>query len=100
MTTVRIYQPSKSTMQAGKKNTNVWCVDFEPQDSLAPEPLMGWIPAQDMRRELDLSFSSLEEALQFVKIKGFQYTICNPTTVFRVPKSYEINFTCPRIRGC
>ncbi|MBS0271342.1 MAG: ETC complex I subunit [Proteobacteria bacterium] len=99
MTTVRIYQPSKSAMQSGKKNANEWRVGFEPFDPLMPEPLMGWISSKDMSQELDLRFSSLDEALQFVRLKGFDYVIHNPTQVSIVPKSYESNFTCPRIRG-
>jgi hypothetical protein len=99
MTTVRIYQPSQSAMQSGKKKTNKWKVAFEPLDPLTPEPLMGWISSKDMSQELDLIFPTLDEALQFVKLKGLNYVICNPGQVSIAPKSYEINFTCPRIRG-
>ncbi len=99
MTTVRIYQPSKTVMQSGQGKTKKWCVSFETEDPLIPEPLMGWIKSRDMSLELHLSFSSLKEALQFAKLKGVHYTIYNPTEISIIPKSYGANFTNPRIRG-
>lgn len=99
MTTVKIYQPSKTAMQSGKKKMKRWYVDFETEDPLIAESLMGWVSSSDMTQELHLSFSSLSEALAFVSAKGFSYTICNPHQMIGLPKSYAINFTCPRIRG-
>ena len=99
MTSVWIYQPSKTAMQSGKGKTKGWRVEFETNDPLRPEPLMGWIASNDMSEQLHLPFLSLEEAIQFAKAKGLRYTICNPTQVSLIPKSYAANFTCPRIRG-
>lgn len=99
MTTVRIYQPAKIATQSGKGKTKLWVMEFETDDSLTAEPLVGWVKAYDMSQELSLSFLSLEEALQFAKIKGFSYTVYNPCNVFIQPKNYAFNFTCPRVRG-
>jgi len=99
MTTVRIYQPLKSTMQAGKGKTNEWYVTFESKDPLLPNSLMGWVSSQDMRQELRLSFSSLLKAIDYAKINGFRYIVSTPPKSDIRPKSYGFNFTCPRIRG-
>lgn len=99
MPIIRIYQPSKTAMQSGKKKTKFWCVEFETKDSRTPEPLMGWVASKDTSQQLRLSFPSLEEALHFATRKGLSYTVCNPSQIFIVPKSYGLNFTCPRIRG-
>ena len=99
MTTVRIYQPSKTAMQSGKKKTKEWRVEFETRDPLLTEPLMGWVASDDMSQELQLSFSTLREALEFVKAKGVSYTVYSPGAVDVAAKSYATNFTNPRVRG-
>lgn len=99
MTTVRIYQPPKTAMQSGKGKTTLWLMELETADPLTTEPLMGWVASYDMSQELRLSFPSLEAALQFAKLKGFSYRICNPCKIFMTPKNYASNFTDPRIRG-
>jgi hypothetical protein len=99
MPSVRIYQPSKSAMQSGKANTQVWYMTAEPEDPLLPEPIMGWTSSADMSQEVRLAFSSLGKAIEFARLKGFSYTIYNPTKIECEPKSYGENFTCPRVRG-
>jgi hypothetical protein len=99
MTTVRIYQPSKTAMQSGKEKTKKWLVKFETKDPLITEPLMGWVESYDMSQELHLSFPSLSEALSFVTTNGFSYTICNPYQGVMIPKNYATNFTNLRVRG-
>ena len=99
MMTVRIYQPSKSAMQSGMRKTKHWLVEFETKDPLIVDPLMGWIASTDTRQQLQLSFSSLREAIQYAKVKGLDYMICNPSEVTILPKGYGTNFTCSRMRG-
>ncbi len=99
MTTVRIYQPCKTAMQSGKGKINHWVVEFEKNDPMIPDPLMGWVTSGDTHEQLHLPFPSLSEALQFAKVKGLRYVIGNPTPPSIVPKSYGTNFTCPRVRG-
>lgn len=99
MTTVRIYQPLKSTMQAGKGKIKEWCVTFESKDPLLPDPLMGWVSSQDMRQELNIFFPSLLKAIDYAKINGFSYSVCTPSKTETCPKNYGLNFTCSRLRG-
>lgn len=99
MMTVRIYQPSKTALQSGKRKTKQWLVEFETQEHKDIEPLMGWLSSSDTRGQLRLFFSSLEEAIKFAKLKRLSYTISNPARVMPIPKNYGTNFTCSRIRG-
>ena len=99
MTTVRIYQPLKSTMQSGKGKFQGWCVTFESKDPLLPNPLMGWIESQDMRQELCLFFPSLLKAIAYAKINRFHYIVSTSPKTKNSPKNYALNFTCSRIRG-
>lgn len=99
MTTVRIYQPAKTAMQSGLAKTKAWRVDFETQDPLTTEPLMGWVKSKNMTQELHLEFPSLSEALHYATTHGFSYTICSPSKISIIPKNYAANFTNPRVRG-
>ena len=99
MTTVRIYQPCQSAMQSGKGKTNLWVMEFENDDPLMPDPLMGWVSSIDTKEELHLPFPTLEKAIQYAKSKGFEYQIYNSAQNETIPKSYGTNFTCKRMRG-
>ncbi len=99
MTSVRIYQPSKTVMQSGKRKTNKWLIEFETQKDKFIEPLMGWTASSNTRGQLRLFFPTLEEALHFVQSKGFSYKIINPSRIVQKPKNYGTNFTCSRVRG-
>jgi hypothetical protein len=100
MAKVRIYQPSKTAMQSGKGKTKKWLMEFETKDPMATHSLMGWVSSQDTSQQLHLTFSCLREAISYAKEKGLIYTVYNPTQLSSPPKSYGINFTCSRIRGC
>lgn len=99
MTDARIYQPSKTAMQSGRRKTKKWLLEYCDQGSLSLDPLMGWISSRNTSRQLRLFFLSLDEAIQFARRKGLSYTISSPTRIVKKPKSYGINFTCSRIRG-
>jgi len=99
MRTVRIYHSYQTAMQSGKGKTKKWIMEFETDDPLTPEPLVGWVQSSDMTQQLYLSFNSLEEALHFAKVKDFAYTVSNPCQILTVPKNYAFNFTNPRVRG-
>jgi hypothetical protein len=99
MTRARIYKPAKVATQSGMAKTHKWIVEFESQDKLEPEPLMGWVASKDTKRQLRLKFDTLDEALAFTKAKGVEYTIYNPTIRSKRTKDYGDNFTNPRIRG-
>ena len=99
MATVRICQPTKTTMQSGTRNTRAWTLTFEHTLPPLPSTPMGWISGRDMNQELHLKFPTLSKAIDYAKLHGLSYTIHIPSRIEHRPKNYENNFTCPRIRG-
>ncbi len=99
MTDVRIYQPSKTAMQSGKRKTKKWLMEFNTQRYFLIDPFMGWISSANTSGQLRLFFTDLQDAIQFAKQKGLSYTINSPTRILKKPKNYAANFTCSRIRG-
>ena len=97
VTTVNIYQPSKTAMQSGSGNTHSWVLEFEPGAPKLADPLMGWLGSSDTRTQVRLKFDSREEAVDFAKRKGLDYRIQEPKTRRIRPKSYAENFSYQRV---
>ena len=62
MTQARIIQKAKNAMQSGRYGTGQWILEFEPTDAQRADPLMGWAGSRDTRRQLRLSFKTLDAA--------------------------------------
>ncbi len=95
---VRIHQPIKSAMQSGRAGTEEWRIDPEPHTPRTPEPLMGWVSADDTLGELTgrLRFRSPEEAVSFARRKGWDYVIEEPAERRVRPRNYLDNFRIVR----
>lgn len=92
MTDVRIYQPSKTAMQSGMRNTRHWVLAFEPAARPIIDPLMGWVGSTDTRRQVRLTFESADEAIAFARRNGLSYRLIEPKSRQVRPKSYAENF--------
>ncbi|MCP5364672.1 MAG: ETC complex I subunit [Hyphomicrobiales bacterium] len=92
MSFARIYQPSKTAMQSGRARTNQWILEFEPQARKVADPLMGWFGSGDVRRQIRLRFSSLDEAIAYADRHNITYTVQKPHARRIQPKSYADNF--------
>lgn len=91
---VKIFRPTKSAMQSGKKNTKKWLVQpIEEANIRSVDKIMGWISANDTSSQLHFEFPSKEEAIKFATKKGFEYEIEEPKNSSVKPKSYSANFT-------
>lgn len=88
-----IYRPSKSATQSGKARTKEWLVNFEHDGSRYIDNLMGWTGSSDMSQEVNLRFSSLESAINFVKKNYPEYEIILPHKPAYNIRSYADNFT-------
>jgi NADH dehydrogenase ubiquinone Fe-S protein 4 len=98
MAQARIYRPSKTAMQSGRAKTTKWLLEYEIATPRAPDPLMGWSSAGDTLNEISLRFDSLDEALDFAKKHGLDYTIIEPRQPKFKAKSYADNFRYDRPR--
>jgi hypothetical protein len=95
---VRVYRPAKSAAQSGRAKTHQWVVEPELVTPRAPEPIMGWASAGDTLGELNgrLRFASLDEALAFVKHKGWEPVVEQPAERHVQPRNYLDNFKIVR----
>jgi len=90
----KIYQPTKSAMQSGKKNNNKWIMEvLEEENIRSKNELMGWVSADNTSSQLRFEFASKEEAQNFAKTQNFSYEIFEPKRASLKKKSYAANFT-------
>lgn len=97
MSVVRIYQPSKTAMQSGRRKTHKWVLEFEPEAPELPDPLMGWMGSSDTRRQVRLEFATREEAVAYAERNGLHYRLRPPHHPAIRPKSYAENFSANKV---
>ncbi|RZC43288.1 Glyco hydro 20 and/or ETC C1 NDUFA4 domain containing protein [Asbolus verrucosus] len=90
---VRIFEPAKSAMQSGTDNTGHWAMDFETRERWE-NPLMGWCSSGDPLSNMQLEFTTKEEAIQFCEKNGWEWYVQESSfeKPFK-PKSYGVNFS-------
>ncbi len=95
---VRIFRPAKSAAQSGRAKTHQWVVEPELLTARIPEPIMGWASAGDTLGEMKnrLNFPSQEDALAFVKNKGWEVIVEEPAERRVQPRNYLDNFKIVR----
>src|SRR5207253_2638246 len=98
MALARIYRPSKTAMQSGRRQSKKWLLEYEPASRRDPDPLMGWSSAADTLNEVQLRFETIEEAVAFADKHRMQYTIIEPHQRTPKVKSYADNFRYDRVR--
>ena len=84
MTQAHIYQQVKNAMQSGRARVGTWELLFEPTDAQRPDPLTGWAGSADTRRQVRLSFPTLEAAKEYAERQGIEVTHvvpCAPKTL-------------------
>ena len=91
MKRAKIYQPSKTAMQAGNRNTKNWLLEFDTLNT-GINPLMGWETSNDTMSEVKLEFSTKEQAINFAKKNDIMYYIVEPQKRKIIKKSYSDNF--------
>ena len=91
MKKAKIYIPTKTAMQAGRKNEQKWILEFETHDT-GINSLMGWETSTDTMSEVKLEFDSKELAIHFAKKNNIEYYIIDPQKRKIVKKSYADNF--------
>ena len=99
MARARIYRPAKTAMQSGRAQARKWVLEYEPATPRRPDPLMGWASAADTLNEVQLRFSTCDEAVAFADRLGLDYTVIAPQDSAERPKSYADNFRYDRVRS-
>ena len=91
MRRAKIYKPTKTAMQSGKRNSKRWVLKFETLNTEI-NPLMGWESSKDTMSEVKLEFSSKDLAINYAKKNNIEYSIIEPQKRKIVKKSYADNF--------
>lgn len=91
---VRIFKPTRNTMQSGGAKGEKWRIDFDILQGSGrwENPQMGWASSADYMQGTRLSFRSKEDAIHFAEKQGWDYFV-QPETVKRIPpKNYSENY--------
>ena len=91
MIKAKIYKPTKTAMQSGKRNTKNWLLEFDTLDC-GVNPLMGWETSRDTMSEVKLEFPSKKQAINYAKKNNIDYYVVEPQKGKIIKKSYENNF--------
>ena len=98
MKKAKIYKPTKSAMQSGKRNTKNWLLEFDTLNT-GINPLTGWETSRDTMSEVKLEFSTKEEAINYAKKSNIDYYIAEPQKPFsRIKKSKHLFSKIIRVR--
>ncbi|BEJ13467.1 hypothetical protein CspHIS471_0306410 [Cutaneotrichosporon sp. HIS471] len=91
---VRIFKPTKNTMQSAKGKTKVWRIDWDVLQGSGrwTNPLMGWQSSADYMQGTSLAFRTREDAIRFAERQGWDYYISEPKKARIPPKSYADNY--------
>jgi hypothetical protein len=91
---VKIFRPTKSAMQSGKRNTKKWLMEpVEEKNIRSISPVTGWVSASNTSSQLGFVFESKEEAIKFAEKSEFEYEVEEPKNLLIAKKSYSANFT-------
>ncbi|KAF5369486.1 hypothetical protein D9758_002758 [Tetrapyrgos nigripes] len=91
---VRIFQPTRNTMQSGGAKTEKWRIDFDILQGGGrwENPLMGWASSADYMQGTRITFRSKEDAIHFAEKQGWDYYV-QPSGAKRIPpKNYAENY--------
>ncbi|KAJ7578367.1 Ndufs4, NADH dehydrogenase Fe-S protein 4 [Mycena floridula] len=91
---VRVYQPTRNTMQSGGAKTERWRIDFDILQGGGrwENPLMGWASSADYMQGTRITFKSKEDAIHFAEKQGWDYYVQPPTVKRIPPKNYSENY--------
>ena len=91
MKKAKIFKPTKTAMQSGKRNSKNWLLEFDTKNT-GINPLMGWESSKDTMSEVKLEFSTKEKAINYAKKNNINYYIVEPEKRKIIKKSYADNF--------
>lgn len=91
MNKAKIYKPSKTAMQSGKRNIKNWLIEFDTLNN-GTNPLTGWETSRDTMSEVKLEFETKEQAVNYAKNNNIDYYIIEPQKRKLIKKSYTDNF--------
>jgi len=93
MKSVVIKKPCKTNMQSGYKKTKNWIIEFSFDSSLNRDVLMGWNSSSNTKKQVKLSFDTLDDAKSWCMKNSFNFTIEDQSLKNVKAKNYASNFS-------
>ena len=94
--TIKIYKPSKTSMQSGLGKTKKWLAEYISNEETVKDNLMGWNSSSDTKSQIKVFFDSKEQAIEWAKNNNYQYFVEEPKIRKVKIKSYASNFDINR----
>ena len=94
--TIKIYKPSKSSMQSGQGSTKKWLAEYISDTEQVKDTLMGWNSSLDTKSQIKVFFNTKEQAIEWAKKNNYQFYVEEPHKRKIKPKSYAYNFDMSR----
>jgi hypothetical protein len=88
----KIYKPSKTAMQSGRSKYNKWVLKFSDKKNQLKDTMMGWNGGSSTVSQIELKFSSKEEAVNYAKKNSIDYEVLETSERKVINKSYADNF--------
>ena len=88
----KIYKPNKTAMQSGRAKYNKWVLKFLDQKNQLKDTMMGWNGGSSTVSQIELKFSTKEEAVNYAKKNNIDYEVLETSERKVINKSYADNF--------
>ena len=88
----KIYKPNKTAMQSGRAKYNKWVLKFLDQKNQLKDTMMGWNGGSSTVSQIELKFSTKEEAVSYAKKNNIDYEVLETSERKVITKSYADNF--------
>ena len=88
----KIFKPAKTAMQSGRSKFNKWVLKFSDKKNQLKDTMMGWNGGGSTISQIELKFSSKEEAVNYAKKNGIDYEVLETRERKVINKSYADNF--------
>ena len=90
--TIKIYKPSKTSMQSGLGKTKLWLAEYISDTDTVKDTLMGWNSSLDTKKQIKIFFDTKEQAVIWAQNNNYQYYVYEPKIRKIKPKNYASNF--------
>ena len=94
--TIKIYKPTKSSMQSGLGKTKKWLAEYIIETDKVKDTLMGWNSSTDTKEQIKMFFDTKEQAMEWSKKNNQQFIVIEPKERKIKPKNYASNFDMSR----
>ena len=92
----KISRLTPSAMTSGRANSEKWALEFQSTGQRQIDPLTGNTAGVDMRKQLKMTFDTLEDAVAYAKANKIPHRVVDRPKSKRIPRSYGENFDFDR----